>query len=418
MNTTQTTVHIAEMIKAAYTHDLNGAHGFLPKVVPGGNLPSIFDPYLAAAAEVPARLVPEGRGARAWLERQFSHLDPEVLSAAEELSLPEQYELMLVFCVLAHAYRWNTMPATPDEYARKWLTLPIGIELPRRQLAQQIGQPCTTTLWNSNLTNWRLKTKLSGSAYHPDELTLDDLSLTYNWLLPPYAEDAERFMLTFVLVEARGAAAIKDVVYAIEAAAYGNEAQACYWLGQLQQHIQAMGEAFARCIRRSVVNMSIWPSHVQPFFAWGVETKNDAAYGGPSGMNLGCFQTLDIGLDIPGKSDLACSGQDYRVYMQPWQRRFLAVLETGRPILRQFVETSDNQALKDHYNACLTGLQRWRVSHSKRGALYMRGSYESGETLPQYSTGMTVEAGEDRVEVFTRQMGARIQETISARVAV
>jgi hypothetical protein len=149
----------------------------------------------------------------------FREVGPGLYAATESLSYEAAQTWMLILSLFGHGYRWNTLPPAQTEYDLETLTLPPHMDRLWTQVAAQIGQLRVAAFWNTNLCNWTLKNPSPGSEYSPDELTSENVQLLYNWLPRPFDRDAEAFMRTFILVEARGTHLLAEIVGCIKALA-------------------------------------------------------------------------------------------------------------------------------------------------------------------------------------------------------
>ncbi len=406
-------VQVARLLRQSYEADLGDVGAFLPERVPLDELPSPFEPYLAACSELPARYPEDRGGVRRWLERTFPYEDRAVSRAIMDLSCAERETLMTALSVLGHTYRWDRVPPAGARFHEQRIALPPGISGPWTTLARALDQPRVGTTWSLHLCNWRMADRPGGSAYEPEELTADTVRVARNWLQPPVDEHLERFSLSFVLLEARGAAALRHLVDAVDGAARGCVEQTFAALERLHGAIEAVTLAFSSNVRKRTVDPSTWLKLVQPTFAWSVEgAEPGCVEGGPSGMQVAIIQALDAALAIDGRSALARSAVAARPMMPRRHRRFLANLDQGGPLLRRFVRDTGCPALTDQYNRCIRGVVSFRNTHKSRGALYLRNRPESG--TERVSTGLTIGVGDDPLEVFERTMSERTSETQAA----
>jgi hypothetical protein len=399
----------------AYRFHLSKEKGFLPRFRPVVTLPTTFQKYELAARELPVRLAPDHGGARAWIDHLFRDVDRAVYAEAEDLPYEASQTLMLILSLFGHAYRWSTVPPRKSEYDRKTLTLPEHLDRLWTLVATRIGQLRVAAFWNTNLCNWKLRSSVSATDYSLDELTSDNIKLLYNWLPRPFDRDAEVFMRTFILVEARGARLLAEIVRCLQELAHENSEGATLALQRSCEHFQALYRLYAQEIRVSRVRPEIWPTHIQPFFGWNVMTEQ-GILGGPSGMNLGCFQALNSFLGLRHQSPLGKETLEYRRYMPPHHRAFLYELDLVTPLAREYIASSADQALQSAFNNLVSLVTAWRRDHAERGAVYVQGKQAQGEHLPQTSTGRTLGPSRDRAASYRRQMYERVRETAEAEI--
>jgi hypothetical protein len=378
-------------------------------------LPPIFRKYELATLELPERLKLELGGVRGWIDRIFHDPEPDIYSATQELPYDASQTLMLILSLFGHAYRWNTVPPREGEYNRQTLTLPIHLDRLWSMIASQIGQLRVAAFWNTNLCNWKLKKRSLATGYSLEEVTRENIELIYNWLPSPIDRDAEIFMRTFILVEARGARLVAEIVGCLDALKDENLSEATLALNRSLEHFQSLFRLYAQEIRISRVRPEIWPTYIQPFFGWNVMT-DQGLLGGPSGMNLGCFRVLDSFLGLKNESLLGKETLEYRRYMPPHHRAFLFELDQITPRARERIRSSGDQALIATFNELVSRLAAWRRDHAERGAIYVQGKHQRGELLPQTSTGRTLGPSRDRAESYRRQMYERVLETEKAEI--
>jgi hypothetical protein len=401
-------------LEGAYRFHLSQEKGFLPRFRPVTALPPAFEKLELAVSELPERLAVQ-EGVRTWIDHLFRDIDPVIYAEAEKLSYPASQTLMLILSLFGHAYRWNTVPPRKIEYDRKTLILPEHLDRLWSLVAAQIGQLRVAAFWNTNLCNWKLRNASSPSDYALDELTTDNIELIYNWLPRPYDHDAEVFMRTFILVEGRGTPLIAELIRCLHALARKNMAGAALALQSSCEHFQALYRIYAQEIRVSCVRPEIWPTHIQPFLGWNVQTEQ-GVLGGPSGMNLGCFQVLNSFLGLRHESPLGKETLTYRRYMPPHHRAFLYELDQVAPLAWKTITASNDQILKNAFNNLIALVTAWRRDHAERGALYVQGKQAQGDHLPQTSTGKTLGPSRDRAENYRRQMYERVRETAEAKI--
>lgn len=405
--------YLAARVRASYETDLGSVGAFLPERTPADRLPFPFTRYAEACLELPRRHPAEFGGVRQWLDEEFGTLDPAVVEALADLPQPQRDALMTVFSFLAHAYRWDTLPPAPERFAERRIALPAGIDEPWGELARLLGQPRIGSLWAMVLCNWSLVGVEGESPYDPAALTRENLRLGYAWVPEAAHAHLERFVLTFVLLEARGAAVLRAIVEALEAAAREDLQETAYVLDKLAAAIDSVGEPLVSTIRRPLVDPQIFIDFLQPSWAWDAEGAHDLQ-GGPSGMQLATLHALDAALSVPGESELAVATRAARVYLPERQRRFLQHLDEAGPLLRRFIDASGDAGVKWRFNDAVRALRVFRTIHIKRGSQYLRGGAESDGVR---TTGLTLEGGGAPVaEEFERLMSGRIAETAAAAV--
>lgn len=403
----------AAFLTASYRADLGEVGAFLPDRVPLDELPAPFDRYLSACAELPDRYPEGGGGVRGWLDREFAGDECSVMAAIAGLGPAESQTLMTALSALGHTYRWDQVPPAKERFEERRVVLPPGIAGPWAELARILEQPRVGTTWSLHLCNWRLADRPGGAAYAAEELEAGALGVVQNWLRPPVAAHLERFSLSFVLLEARGAAIIRAVVDAVQAAARRDADDTSTALERLHGAIEAMTLAFSLNVRKRTVDPAIWLKLVQPTFAWAVQADEPGSVSeGPSGMQVPIVHALDAALSIQGDSVLARSSAAGRRLMPRSHRRFLRALDMAGPVLRRFLLDVGCADLTEQYNRCIRDVISFRTTHHARGAIYLRERPEDG--TGRVSTGLTIGLDDDPLAVFERTMSERTHETRAA----
>jgi hypothetical protein len=403
-------MRLAGLLSASYEVDLGNVAAFLPDRVPVEELPKPFERYLSACAELPLRFAQQSGGVRRWLEREFESEDPAVSRGMAQLSTGQRETLMTALSALGHTYRWDTVPPAPERFHERRISLPPGISTPWTELARALDQPRVGTTWTLHLCNWKMADRPGGAAYLPEELTAETLRVAWNWLLPPVDAHLAQFSLSFVLLEARGAAVLRHLMDAIRAAGFRRLDETFLALESLHRAIAEMTLTFSLNIRKRMVDPATWLDMVQPTFAWSAEADAPGRVeGGPSGMQVPTIQALDSALGITGDSVLARLAKDGRRLMPKHHRRFLGILDLAGPVLRRFVVDANCPTLTQQYNRCIRGVVSFRAVHQSRAALYLNARPEDG--AGRVSTGRTIGVGDDAVAIAACTMSERLLET-------
>jgi CRP-like cAMP-binding protein len=406
---------LAARVRSAYESELGAVGTFLPERTPLGDLPPPFAPYADACLELGERHPAEHGGVRRWLDATFGAADPSVTAAVPGLEPAERDALMTVLCFLGHAYRWDTIPPDESRFAERRIALPAGIAEPWGELARLLEQPRVGSLWAMVLCNWSLSGVPPASPYDARALDRDGLRVRYAWVPERARAHLEPFVLTFVMLEARGAAVLEAIIEALEAAAREDVQEAAYVLDKLAAAIEAFAEPLVSTIRRPHVDPQIFIDFLQPSWAWDADDSGGLK-GGPSGLQLGTLHAIDNALSIRGEGEFAAARHAALVYLPQRHRRFLETLDEAAPLLRAFVDASDDAGLKWRFNDCVRALRVFRVIHMKRGSHYLRAGAETGEG--RVTTGLALEGrGDPVVAEFERLMWERVADTDGAAVA-
>jgi hypothetical protein len=408
-----------ESLVDAHRRLLGPAGVFLPHRVPV--IDGLADPFTAlrdAGAELPEHFQHPGKGVRGWLDDEFGLADPDVLAAARDADEATRAGLFGVLTILAHAYRWDTVPPDPARFAETGVVLPEGIRGPWTALCDELDLPHVGTAWSFLMCNWLVPGQ-EGGEYDPASLSDAGVRLGCNWLRPPEASNVENFNLAFVCVEAKGGPAIVMAVDAVVAAHREDHSAVTEKLQHLADAIDGISGQFVDRIRANRVGLEGWLDLVQPTFGWGLAGDDGQPLSGPGGMQLGTLHVLDAVLGVPMGSTIAKATLASRRYIPALPRRFLSILDGFAPRLRDFVFTSGSPQTKRAFNDALRAVRRFRVGHRVQGARYLRAGGKPG--APRMSSGTGISWTEDPstpevepADLFEREMMDRIQETTDA----
>ena len=408
-------VRMARLLRASYEADLGRARAFLPELVPLDELPSPFACYVSSCAELPTRYSEVGGGVRDWLDRQFAEEPRAIQEAIRRLTDAQRDSAMTVLSVLGHTYRWDRVPPASERFREQRIPLPPGIAGPWAALAQICGQPRVGTTWSLHLCNWTMRDRPGGAIYQPADLTAHNVEVAYNWLSPPFDVHLDRFSVSFVLLEAGGAAVLKHLVDAVETTLCLEVDNAVEPLNRLRCAIAAMTRGFSVNVRKSTVDPAVWLEMVQPTFPWSAEVEEPGRIeGGPSGIQLGTIQALDAALAVQGGSALAEVTRLGRRYMPRPHRRFLRALEQAGPTVRANIRESGSTELIEEFNGCVRALCSFRSTHQARGAQYLRN--RPSDDVARASTGLMLGVDDDPIATFERTMAERTAETEAATI--
>jgi indoleamine 2,3-dioxygenase len=225
------------------------------------------------------------------------------------------------------------------------------------------------------LDNWR---RLDPNA----PIELGNIVLLQNFLA---GLDEEWFILIHVDIEAKAARAIRQIPTAIRAAESGDLPTLTDALREVAAALEAMYAVLARM--PEACDPYIYYHRVRPYIhGWknnpalpnGVVYEGVEAYGGQpqqfrgeTGAQSSIIPTLDGLLGIQHADDpLKTYLMEMRLYMPPAHRRFLEAVE-ARSRVREVVQASGDPTLRDAYNACVDGIQRFRALHLEYAAQYI-----------------------------------------------
>lgn len=332
--------------------------GFLPAGDPLTALPEPFAPWEDLARELP-KLLAAGT-VRARLERL-----PRLEAAALD-SDAERERAMLLLSYFGHAHVWGESPPPAS--------IPACVAVPWHEVAERLGRPPVLSYASYALQNWR---RLDPRG----PIRLGNLALLQNFL---GGVDEEWFILVHVEIEARAASALAAIGPAQEAAGQDRPEEVGAALGRMAAALEAINAVMERMPERC--DPYIYYTRVRPYIhGWknqpalpqgllyeGVEAYAGRPQGfrGETGAQSSIVPSLDAALGIAHQPDqLREYLMEMRDYMPPRHRDFIRAVEAG-PSVRACA-LRHRAGLRDAYNACVSGVERFRAKHFEYAARYI-----------------------------------------------
>ena len=314
--------------------------GFLPGAAPLTHLGSGFERWEDLMLEIPGRLA--GRQVRSWLESQLE------LPVAQ-LSGPQCERAFLMLGMLGHSY----VHGEEDPVHR----LPANIARPWVALAERLGRPPVLAHGSVVLQNWRKKDPAKG---------MEAENLTTLLSFGPTPDEEWFFMLTAAM-EAKGAAALFELVVMLRAAKEDQPEVVALSLQALAGMIDGLRQEILRM--QQGCDPVVFFHQIRPYLASfqqlhyeGIEENAVRSYAGGSAAQSTLVQALDSGLGIPHEESRS-SGflRDMRRYMPPAHRSFLNALERLAPSLVAMCD--QDKDLASLRAECSRQLQHFRNAH-------------------------------------------------------
>lgn len=346
--------------------------GFLPSADPLDRLPSYFEPWEAAARELPKLLI--AGQIRARVEK-LPLLDAQALSNDREAR-----RAMTILSFLGHAYVWGE----PNVIDR----IPAVLAVPWHLVSRLLGRPPVLSYASYALENWRrLDTK------RPIEL--GNICLLQNFL---GGQDEEWFVLIHVAIEAVAGPALAAILAAQQAVAEDQPKSVGDHVATIARTIDTMHEILMRMPERC--DPYIYFNRVRPYIhGWanhpslpaGMFYEDVADFGGKAqrfrgetGAQSSIVPTLDAALGLTHKKDMLHAYlMEMRDYMPPADRAFIAAVERG-PSVRDYVMKHHDRipALRENYNAAVEGIERFRSTHLEYAHSYIIRQSRGGARNP------------------------------------
>jgi indoleamine 2,3-dioxygenase len=335
--------------------------GFLPAPDPLDRLPDDFSPWEELGRELPKLLI--ANKARTFIEG-LPLLDAKKLGDHRE-----RKRAMAILSFLGHAYAWGE-----EETAS---AIPASLAVPWYQVACMLGRPPVLSYASYALDNWR---RLDPQS----PVELGNIVLLQNFL---GGQDEEWFVLIHVAIEAQAGPALAAMVTAQQAVADDEPELVADRLAIIARTVDTMHEILLRMPERC--DPYIYFNRVRPYIhGWanhpalpagmlyeGVDEYGGARqkFRGETGAQSAIIPSLDAALGITHAEDMLRSYlTEMRDYMPPKHRAFIAALETGASV-RDYVIRHKIQrpSLRDAYNACIDGLDRFRSTHLEYAHSYI-----------------------------------------------
>lgn len=324
-------------------------------------LPDGFDEMLDAAAQL-SDIITTGR-TRHWL-RQVGHPDMETFLASAS---DEQVRTAMVhYSFLVQAYVWGETEAPTS--------LPANLAIPICAIGDHLGLPPLLPYSGYVLDNWYRLDKEAG-------IDLENIGMFQNFL---GGQDENWFVLVHVAIEAEAGRALQLATELVEAAAQGNDAKVEALLTEMNMVWDRINAHFDRMPERC--DPYIYFQRVRPYIhGWknNPATPNGLVYEGvtkyagkpqafrgQTGSQSSIVPAMDGLFQVVHESDpLREFLDELHAYRPPKHRAFIEAVRDAST-LRDFAKTQ-NQSLKDAFNACVEQVARFRTRHLEYAASYI-----------------------------------------------
>ena len=331
-------------------------------------LPQGFDEMLDAAASL-SGLITSGR-VRHFL-KQVGH--PDMATFLASASNEQVRTAMVHYSFLVQAYVWGEAEAPT--------TLPANLAIPICAIGDHLGLPPLLPYSGYVLDNWYRLDKSGG-------ISLDNISMHQNFL---GGQDENWFVLVHVAIEAEAGRALQLATELVDAAAQQDAVKIEQLLSDMNSVWDAMNAHFDRMPDRC--DPYIYYQRVRPYIhGWknnpampqGLIYEGVAKYAGKpqafrgqTGSQSSIVPAMDGLFQVVHESDpLREFLDELHQYRPPQHRAFIdAVREAST--LRDFAKTQ-NQSVKDAFNACVEQVARFRTRHLEYAASYINKQASSG----------------------------------------
>lgn len=327
------------------------------------SLPEQFAPILAAAGDLSA-LLTTGR-LRHFLD---ALPDPDIGGWAESAPEEQVRTAMVHYSFLVQAYVWGE--DNPPEH------LPANLSRPICALADRLGQAPLLPYSAYVLDNW----------YRLDKdgpIALDNIAMYQNFF---GGADENWFVLVHVAIEVEAGVLLDNAARLVRAAKHSDAPEAIRLLKEMDEAWERIYEHFARMPERC--DPYIYFNRVRPYInGWANNPALEGgglvyegmdryegkpqAFRGQTGSQSSIVPAMDALFQIGHSDDpLRQFLDELHSYRPVEHRRFVEDL-AKHSTLREFVAGSDDQALKDAFNACLEQSARFRTRHLEYAASYI-----------------------------------------------
>jgi indoleamine 2,3-dioxygenase len=348
---------------------LSAARGYLSSheideiALPGG-----FDEMLDAAANLSA-IITTGRS-RHWL-KQVGH--PDMANFLATASDEQVRTAMVHYSFLVQSYVWSEAEAPA--------ILPANLAIPIVAIGDHLGLPPLLPYSGYVLDNWYRLDKEGG-------IDLDNIAMHQNFL---GGQDENWFVLVHVAIEAESGRALQLATELVKAATQQDAAKVEQLLTEMNSVWDAINAHFDRMPERC--DPYIYYQRVRPYIhGWknnpalpdgliyeGVAkfTGKPQAFRGQTGSQSSIVPAMDGLFQVAHQSDpLREFLDELHAYRPPKHRAFIEAIRDAST-LRDFAKTQ-NQSLKDAFNACVEQVARFRTRHLEYAASYINKQAASG----------------------------------------
>ena len=332
------------------------------------SLPDGFDEMLDAGANLSA-IITTGR-TRHWLKK-VGHPDmADFLASASD----EQVRTAMVhYSFLVQAYVWGEAEAPT--------TLPANLAVPICAIGDHLTLPPLLPYSGYVLDNWYRLDKTGG-------ITLDNIAMHQNFF---GGQDENWFVLVHVAIEAEAGRALHLATELVEATANQDGPKVEELLSAMNTVWDAMNAHFDRMPERC--DPYIYFQRVRPYIhgwknnpalPYGLIYEGVAKYSGKpqtfrgqTGSQSSIVPAMDALFQVFHESDPLREFLDELHAYRPVQHRAFIDAIREQSTLRNFAKTQ-NQSVKDAFNACVEQVARFRSRHLEYAASYINKQASSG----------------------------------------
>jgi indoleamine 2,3-dioxygenase len=324
-------------------------------------LPEGFDEMLDASAQL-SDILTTGR-TRYWL-KQVGH--PDMASFLGQATDAQVRTAMVHYSFLVQAYVWGEAKAPT--------ILPANLAIPIVAVGDHLGLPPLLPYSGYVLDNWARLDKAGG-------IDLDNIGMYQNFL---GGQDENWFVLVHVAIEAEAGRALEIATELVAASDNGDAREVERLLTEMNAVWDRVNAHFDRMPERC--DPYVYFQRVRPYIhGWknnpampegliyeGVAKYAGApqAFRGQTGSQSSIVPAMDALFQVVHESDpLRQFLDELHAYRPVPHRGFIEALQQ-KSRLRDFAKTQ-NQSVRDAFNACVEQVARFRTRHLEYAASYI-----------------------------------------------
>ncbi|KAF2109444.1 hypothetical protein BDV96DRAFT_502674 [Lophiotrema nucula] len=277
------------------------------------------------------------------------------------------------YCCIAssrHAYRWATIPVVQVAQLETEVKLPVELTEPWAYLQRHFG--CVSESGN-NTSNLVLNFDTEGRHIYKINTGMS----------PRILSGEEAFARIFHEVEVLGVPVYHDMVLAIIAFARNEKAACARHVASITSQLRLVLGSYFDNMHDQQIPLSVWLSHVQGFYGWGIGHYDEASddwvkFDGLSGNQVLLFQALDAFLGI----EQYLSPRDQERNVPARQRALCKALarHSFRKMLSETPKDENEARIVNDFNEIIKRLRTFRYAHRSRAKRYL--SQPAPERLP------------------------------------
>ncbi len=335
--------------------------GFLPKEPPLTRLPPHFELFDEFVGKLPLLLK----------DPQLVKItvDDLPMMTVSDLPADQSARAFLVYGLIT-----NALVHSVEE---RPIIIPAQLSQPFCLLADSFGMKPILSYYLYTLLNWELKNKSKGIV-HENIKVINPFSGT---------PDEDWFVATHVTTEHAAIPAIHGLLGARQALKAGSDAQITAHLQKAVEALPKMAQTIERMTEGT--KRKVFVKHIRPYFMSyerviyeGVEQfgGKPQSFNGTTAAQSSILPLFDAALGVEHKpTPMTVHINTMKQYMPRHHRNHINRAKSSRRPLREHINNSGSEELKQLYDMCILGLHEFRDSHMKIVMHYLGEDATSGE---------------------------------------